>query len=62
MANVYFTTALERFVSGLESIEVSGGALAFGTTTGNLYLSEDRGESWVCLSQNLPMVHSLEFV
>ena len=35
---------------------------AFASTTGNLYLSEDRGENWICLGQNLPMVHSLEFV
>jgi photosystem II stability/assembly factor-like uncharacterized protein len=36
--------------------------LAFGTTTGNLYLSNDAGESWLCLSNNLPMVHCVEFI
>ena len=36
--------------------------LAFGTTTCNLYLSEDYGENWNCLNHNLPMVHCLEFV
>ena len=36
--------------------------LAFGTTTGNLYLSHDHGESWYCLNNNLPMVHCVEFV
>ena len=36
--------------------------LAFGTTTGNLYLSEDYGENWNCLNHNLPMLHCLEFV
>ena len=44
------------------ALDIAGDTLAFGTTTGNLYLSEDRGESWVCLNQNLPMVYSLEFV
>ncbi|MEZ4273480.1 MAG: hypothetical protein R3C68_19210 [Myxococcota bacterium] len=28
--------------------------LAFGSTTGNLYLSEDRGENWMTLANNLP--------
>ncbi|MCG8306199.1 MAG: glycoside hydrolase [Cytophagales bacterium] len=36
--------------------------LAFGTTTGNLYLSDDHGESWNCLNNNLPMVYSVDFI
>jgi photosystem II stability/assembly factor-like uncharacterized protein len=36
--------------------------LAFGTTTGNLYISYDHGESWKALSNNLPMVHCVDFV
>ena len=36
--------------------------LVFGTTTGNLYLSNDYGESWNCLNHNLPMVHCVEFI
>lgn len=39
-----------------------GKSLAFGTTTGNLYLSNDHGETWHCLTNNLPMVHCIEFV
>ncbi len=35
--------------------------LVFGTTTGNLYLSNDRGESWKCLHNNLPMVYAIIF-
>ena len=31
------------------------------TTTGNLYLSEDRGETWRCLGNNLPPIHSVRF-
>ena len=36
--------------------------VAFGTTTGNFYLSEDRGEHWDTISNNLPMVHAVCFV
>lgn len=35
--------------------------LCFGSTTGNVYLSEDRGESWQCLANNLPPVYSVRF-
>ena len=37
-------------------------SLAFGTTTGNLYLSHDHGESWYAQNHNLPMVHCVEFI
>ena len=33
--------------------------LAFGTTTGNLFLSENGGDSWRCLSSHLPRIDSL---
>lgn len=39
----------------------SGPRLAFGSTTGNLYLSEDRGESWIAVANNLPPVYSVRF-
>lgn len=35
--------------------------LCFGTTTGNVYLSNDRGESWQCLGNNFPPVYSVRF-
>jgi hypothetical protein len=38
-----------------------GDALAFGTTTGNLFFSPDRGESWQTLNNYLPMVYSVQF-
>jgi photosystem II stability/assembly factor-like uncharacterized protein len=44
------------------ALDQHGNTLAFGTTTGNLYLSNDDGESWLCLSNNLPMVHCVEFI
>lgn len=43
------------------ALDLSGDTLAFGTTTGNLYLSSDRGESWQCLGGNLPPIHSVRF-
>lgn len=35
--------------------------LAFGSTTGNLYLSEDFGDSWVSVASNLPPIYSVRF-
>ncbi len=35
--------------------------VAFGSTTGNLYVSEDRGESWQTVANNLPPVYSVRF-
>lgn len=43
------------------ALDVRGDTVAFGTTTGNLYLSEDRGESWRCLGTNFPPVLSVRF-
>ncbi len=39
----------------------SGTDLAFGTTTGNLFISSDRGDHWKCLSNYLPLVHAVCF-
>jgi photosystem II stability/assembly factor-like uncharacterized protein len=39
-----------------------GRVLAFGSTTGNLYISEDGGEAWSCAHANLPPVYSVEIV
>jgi photosystem II stability/assembly factor-like uncharacterized protein len=38
-----------------------GDRLAFGSTTGNLYVSEDRGESWTAVAHNLPPIYSVRF-
>lgn len=35
--------------------------VTFGSTTGNLYLSEDRGDSWMAVSQNLPPIYAVRF-
>jgi hypothetical protein len=38
-----------------------GDDLIFGTTTGNLFSSNDGGESWHVLSNYLPMVYAVGF-
>jgi photosystem II stability/assembly factor-like uncharacterized protein len=37
------------------------GTLAFGSTTGNLFASSDRGESWSVISNYLPPVYAVTF-
>jgi photosystem II stability/assembly factor-like uncharacterized protein len=37
------------------------GVVAFGSTTGNLYVSEDGGESWTTVANNLPPIYSVRF-
>ncbi|MCB0619974.1 MAG: hypothetical protein KDC43_09100 [Saprospiraceae bacterium] len=44
------------------ALACSGDGLAFGTTTGNLFFSADRGERWQVINNYLPMVHSVLFV
>jgi photosystem II stability/assembly factor-like uncharacterized protein len=36
-----------------------GPLLAFGSTTGNLYVSENHGDSWVTVANNLPPIYSV---
>ena len=40
----------------------SGDAVVFGTTTGNLFYSPDRGDHWSAISNYLPMVYSIQFI
>ena len=43
------------------SLHNSGDLLAFGSTTGNLYVSEDRGDTWQTVANNLPPIYSVRF-
>lgn len=43
------------------ALDARGDRVCFGSTTGNVYVSEDRGESWRCVGNNLPPVHSVRF-
>ncbi len=42
-------------------LAIHGDMLVFGTTGGNLYFSDDRGEGWECLNTHLPLIYSVEF-
>ncbi len=44
------------------SIDESGERLAFGSTTGGLWVSEDQGEEWREISHSLPPVHAVRFM
>jgi photosystem II stability/assembly factor-like uncharacterized protein len=43
------------------AIDTTGNSLAFGTTTGSLYVSDDQGDRWQCVSEHLPPVHGVRF-
>ncbi len=43
-------------------IDSTGDCLVMGSTTGNLWISEDQGEHWHSLSNNLPPIYSVRFV
>ena len=42
------------------ALAIEGDSLVFGSTTGNVYTSNDLGESWSLVSSDLPMVYSVE--
>lgn len=43
------------------ALRASAEEVIFGTTTGNLFHSADRGESWQAVSNYLPMIYSIQF-
>ncbi len=43
------------------ALATSGNAVVFGTTTGNLFFSGDKGESWQVINNYLAMVYSVQF-
>jgi photosystem II stability/assembly factor-like uncharacterized protein len=42
-------------------VDQTGNTLVFGTTCGNLFISENGGDSWQCLSNYLPMIYTVRF-
>ncbi len=42
-------------------LDAADDCVCFGSSTGNVYLSEDRGESWTCLGHHFPPVYSVRF-
>jgi len=43
-------------------VDERGQSLAFGTTTGSLWVTDDQGDSWQCVSQHLPPIYCVRFV
>ena len=43
------------------AIDETGDRLAFGSTTGGLWVSEDQGDSWACVTHTLPPIYSVRF-
>ena len=43
------------------ALDPSGNRLAFGSTTGGLWVSEDQGDSWAEISHTLPPVYAVRF-
>ncbi|MCW5626824.1 MAG: exo-alpha-sialidase [Burkholderiales bacterium] len=40
-------------------VDSTGSGLAMGSTTGNLWVSEDQGDSWFCISTHLPPIYAV---
>jgi len=43
------------------AVDETGERLAMGSTTGGLWISEDAGDSWRCLSSHLPPIYAVRF-
>lgn len=43
-------------------IDESGDRLAFGSTTGSVWITENQGDSWTCLETHLPPVYAVRFL
>jgi len=43
------------------AVDSSGESLLMGSSTGNLWASDDGGDSWVAVSANLPPIYALRF-
>lgn len=42
-------------------VAMDGRTLALGTTTGGLWISEDAGDTWHCISAHLPPIYAVRF-
>lgn len=43
------------------ALDEAGERLAFGSTTGGLWVSENQGDSWDCVSHTLPPIYAVRF-
>ena len=44
------------------ALDARDGRVCFGSTTGNVYVSEDDGETWCCVGNHFPPIHSVRFI
>jgi hypothetical protein len=42
-------------------VDAAGKTLAMGSTTGSLWISDDAGDAWTCLSSHLPPIYAVRF-
>jgi photosystem II stability/assembly factor-like uncharacterized protein len=42
-------------------VDETGERLAFGSSTGSLWITEDGGDAWTCLSSHLPQIYAMRF-
>ncbi len=42
-------------------VDDTGSRLSFGSTTGSLWLSEDQGDRWACVTNHLPPIYCVRF-
>jgi hypothetical protein len=42
-------------------VDEKGNCLAFGSTTGSLWVTDDQGDSWRCVSAHLPPIYCVRF-
>jgi photosystem II stability/assembly factor-like uncharacterized protein len=43
-------------------VDASGDRLVMGSTTGGLWISENQGDTWVCIRERLPPINCVRFV
>jgi len=43
------------------AVDASGKHLALGSTTGGLWISENQGDAWECISTQLPPIYCVRF-
>ncbi len=44
------------------ALDIQGNRLAFGTATGSVFVSDDRGDHWQCVGNYFPPIYSARFV
>ena len=43
------------------ALDEAGDRLAFGSTTGGLWVSENQGDGWACVTHTLPPIYAVRF-